>query len=110
MIEQDEQVDHDEELTLVPDHMADPTWFRYAVFIGTNTEGGESNKFYEVSIELLDDGRFLLRKRWGARPDFLTSGQTKDQHFINMRQALRDANQIFQSKIDKGYREVERGY
>ena len=82
----------------------DPVWVKYAEYVG-----GGSNKFYEVTIHMGDDGAFYLQKRWGARPDS-GGGQIKVEPFYSLASAQAHANDIFSQKITKGYYVTERPY
>ena len=42
----------------------EPVWVKYAEYIGDG-----SDKFYEVRIDMDDNGLFYVTKRWGRRPD-----------------------------------------
>src|SRR3954463_6461265 len=80
----------------------EPAWVRYAEFIG---EG--SNKFYEVRVDMDDDGAFVITRRWGARPD-TGAGQIRTETRHNMTQATGTALTYFTAKVAKGYREIPR--
>jgi predicted DNA-binding WGR domain protein len=80
----------------------EPAWVKYAQYIGNG-----SDKFYEVTIHLGDEGLFWLQKRWGARPD-AGGGQIKVESYASLQGAINGANDIFSAKINKGYRLVIR--
>jgi predicted DNA-binding WGR domain protein len=80
----------------------EPAWAKYAEYIGSG-----SNKFYEVTIHLGDDGVFYLQKRWGARPD-AGAGQIKVEPNQSLPAAIAAANDIFVQKMRKGYIVTER--
>jgi predicted DNA-binding WGR domain protein len=95
----------DDDLPVVPDEVAPPLWFRYCIM-----RGGGHDKFYEVRVDLDESGQWVLTKRWGRRPDHLTNGQRQVKVYRNMEVAIRDANEVYQSKIGKGYWPTERGF
>jgi predicted DNA-binding WGR domain protein len=80
----------------------EPVWVKYAEYIG-----GGSNKFYEVRVDMGDDGTFYLQKRWGARPDS-GAGQIKVEPYQSLNAATNNANAILKGKLDKGYRLTDR--
>ncbi len=80
----------------------EPAWAKYAEYVG-----GGSDKFYEVTIHLGDDGLFYLQKRWGARPD-AGGGQIKVESSQSLNYAIGKADDIFSQKIRKGYRVTDR--
>lgn len=80
----------------------EPVWVRYAEYVGDG-----SDKFYEVRVDLGDDGRFILTKRWGARPD-KGKGQIKVESYISLTSATGVANTQLASKLRKGYTMCER--
>lgn len=80
----------------------EPLWVRYAEFIG-----GGHDKFYEVRVDLDDDGSFVITRRWGARPD-TGVGQIKIERRHQVTQAQGVALTFFLAKVKKGYRECER--
>jgi predicted DNA-binding WGR domain protein len=80
----------------------EPAWVRYAEYVG-----GGHDKFYEVRVDLADDGSFIITRRWGARPD-TGVGQIKTEARHSMTQAVGTALTYFGAKIHKGYRECER--
>jgi predicted DNA-binding WGR domain protein len=80
----------------------DPVWVRYAELIG-----GGHDKFYEVRIDMDDDGTFWLTKRWGRRPD-AGGGQVKPEQYQSLNAAQSVGLDMLGQKILKGYREVER--
>jgi predicted DNA-binding WGR domain protein len=80
----------------------EPVWVKYAEYIGDG-----SDKFYEVRIDMGDDGKFYLQKRWGARPDS-GAGQIKVETYTTMNAATAMANDIFRQKVRKGYFVSER--
>lgn len=93
---------HDDDLPLIGDEFDLPVWVRYA--INTTTR----NAYYEVRIELNDDGRYLLVKRWGPLPDTLKGGNHKAQPYVNQHQAVAAANEAFNAKIRGEYWEADR--
>jgi predicted DNA-binding WGR domain protein len=84
-----------------------PLWVLYAEMITTGTSGTRHDKYYEVSIGLADDGRFLVTKRWGARPD-MGRGQRTVVAYHALEAAERYARDVMAHKIAKGYRAAER--
>lgn len=80
----------------------EPLWVRYAEYVG-----GGSNKFYEVRIDLADDGHYVVTNRWGRRPD-TGSGQIKEGVANTLPMAQRMALDKFALKLAKGYRECDR--
>lgn len=82
----------------------EPLWVRYAEYVGDG-----SNKFYEVRIDLTDEGEFCLTKRWGARPD-TGRGQIKPEYYSGLALATTRANAQLEEKIAKGYQVVARPY
>lgn len=80
----------------------DPVWVRYAEYIG-----GGHDKYYEVRIDMDDNGWFVLTKRWGRRPDS-GAGQTKTEEYVTINTATQAALSMLAEKIRKGYRECER--
>ena len=82
----------------------EPVWVRYGEYIGSG-----SDKFYEVRIDLADDGSFVITRRWGRRPD-TGVGQIKTETRHSIYVAQRVALEYFGAKVTKGYREVERPY
>jgi predicted DNA-binding WGR domain protein len=80
----------------------EPAWVKYAQYVGSG-----SNKFYEVTIHLGDDGLFWLQKRWGARPD-AGGGQIKVEPYTSLQGAISGADDIFYAKVHKGYQIVAR--
>jgi len=88
-----------------PDFRAEePVWVRYAECIG-----GSHDKFYEVRIDMGDDGTFYVTKRWGRRPD-AGGGQIKVEPYQNMNAAQAVALNMLNEKRSKGYRETERPF
>jgi predicted DNA-binding WGR domain protein len=82
----------------------EPLWVKYAEYIGNG-----SDKFYEVRIDLTDEGDFCLTKRWGARPD-TGRGQIKPEYYQSMSRAMGVADGQLADKLRKGYRIAERPY
>jgi predicted DNA-binding WGR domain protein len=82
----------------------EPVWVQYAEYIG-----GGSDKFYEVRIDMDDDGLFYVTKRWGRRPDS-GAGQIKVESSQSMSYAMGVANGMIEEKVRKGYRVTERPY
>jgi predicted DNA-binding WGR domain protein len=82
----------------------EPAWVRYAEYIGNG-----SDKYYEVRVDLGDDGLFYVTKRWGRRPD-TGAGQTKVEFSTSMLHATMMAKGALIEKVRKGYRECERPY
>jgi predicted DNA-binding WGR domain protein len=80
----------------------DPAWVQYAEFIGDG-----SDKFYEVRVDMDDDGDFVITRRWGARPD-TGAGQIKTETRYNMTQATGTALTYFMAKLHKGYHKADR--
>jgi predicted DNA-binding WGR domain protein len=80
----------------------EPVWVRYAEYIG-----GGSDKFYEVRIDMDDNGLFYVTKRWGRRPD-TGAGQIKVESSQNMSYAMGVADGMLAEKLRKGYRLTER--
>jgi predicted DNA-binding WGR domain protein len=80
----------------------EPLWVKYAELISP-----EHDKFYEVRIDLTDEGEFCLTKRWGARPD-RGRGQIKPEYFQSMSRAMGVADGQLADKLRKGYRIAER--
>lgn len=93
---------HDDDLPIIEDKYDLPVWYRYL----TNTIS--RNAYYEVRIELNDDGRYLMIKRWGPLPDRLDNGQTRVQPYVDGQKAIRAANEIVHGKLQGDYREAER--
>jgi predicted DNA-binding WGR domain protein len=88
-----------------PDFREDePDWVRYAEWISA-----AHDKFYEVRVDMGDDGAFYLTKRWGRRPD-AGGGQTKIEVYQQMQQAVSTAAAALAGKVSKGYTECERPY
>jgi predicted DNA-binding WGR domain protein len=88
-----------------PDFREDePAWVRYAEWISA-----AHDKFYEVRVDMGDDGTFYLTKRWGRRPDS-GGGQVKSEVYQSMEQAVNTASAALAGKVAKGYAEVERPY
>lgn len=82
-----------------------PVWVRYAEYIG-----GGSDKYYELRVDLTDQGAFQMTARWGRRPDTGT-GQTKVYDVTrSMGSATAHAEALFREKIKKGYRVAERPF
>lgn len=89
--------------TVTPDFRNDePTWVKYAEYVG-----GGSNKFYEVRVDMGDDGRFYQQKRWGRRPD-AGGGQIKVLSYPTLARAVGAADAMLAEKIRKGYRLTDR--
>jgi predicted DNA-binding WGR domain protein len=80
----------------------EPAWVRYAEYVGDG-----SNKYYEVRVDLADDGRYIVTRRWGARPD-TGAGQIKGEAWPTLQGAMYGAREHLSAKISKGYRECER--
>jgi len=81
----------------------EPVWVKYAEYIG-----GGSDKFYELRVDLTDEGTFQMTARWGRRPD-TGVGQTKVYDVTrSMGSATAHAEALFREKIKKGYRVAER--
>lgn len=80
----------------------DPAWFKYAEWIGQGHD-----KYYEVRIDLADDGQFVLTKRWGPRPDN-GKGQIKVETCQSMTSAISRATGWLDVKLRKGYKIAER--
>jgi hypothetical protein len=93
---------HDDELPVLPDKYDLPMWVRYAV----NTTS--RNAYYEVRIDLLDDGRYIMTKRYGPLPDNLDNGTARTQPYVNMSQAIAAANEAMNAKLRGDYYEDER--
>jgi predicted DNA-binding WGR domain protein len=80
-----------------------PVWVKYAEF-----QGGGSDKYYELRVDMTDEGMFQITARWGRRPD-QGSGQTKVYDVTrSMGSATAHAEALFREKIKKGYRIAER--
>lgn len=79
-----------------------PVWVRYAVLIDPR-----SDKYYEVRVDITDQGGFAVTKRWGRRPD-LGIGQTLQEIWPTSQAARAAANAIFAQKITRGYCVSER--
>lgn len=75
----------------------EPIWVRYAEKIDHR-----SNKYYEVRVDLADDGNFVVTRRWGARPD-LGKGQIKTEAYARQQTAQATANNYLSAKISRGY-------
>jgi predicted DNA-binding WGR domain protein len=82
----------------------EPLWVKYAEYVGNG-----SDKFYEVRIDLADDGQFVLTKRWGARPD-VGRGQIKPEYYITLVHAQNNADAALGGKLRKGYVLAPRPY
>jgi predicted DNA-binding WGR domain protein len=82
----------------------DPVWVRYAELVGDGHD-----KFYEVRIDMDDDGTFWLTKRWGRRPD-AGGGQVKPEPYQALNAAQTVGLNMLGEKLAKGYRETERPY
>lgn len=80
----------------------EPVWVRYAEYIG-----GGHDKYYEVRIDMADDGLFYVTKRWGRRPDS-GGGQIKVESSQSMSYAMGVADGMLAEKLRGGYRMVER--
>jgi predicted DNA-binding WGR domain protein len=80
----------------------EPLWVKYAELISD-----EHNKYYEVRIDLADDGQFVLTKRWGRRPD-RGVGQLKTEPYPTLTHAQNNADAALGGKIRKGYRVADR--
>ena len=79
-----------------------PDWSRYAEWVSP-----EHNKYYEVRVDLMDSGRWQMTVRFGRRPD-LGAGTIKCTTHPSMAIAIGTAQAQFDSKIAKGYSQVER--
>ena len=80
-----------------------PVWVKYAEYIG-----GGSDKYYELRVDLTDEGAFQMTARWGRRPDKGT-GQTKVYDVTrSMGSATAHAEAMFREKIKKGYVQTDR--
>jgi predicted DNA-binding WGR domain protein len=82
----------------------EPLWVKYAELIG-----GGHDKFYEVRIDLTDEGDYCLTKRWGRRPD-TGRGQIKPEYYQSMSRAMGVADGMLADKLRKGYLQCERPY
>jgi predicted DNA-binding WGR domain protein len=82
----------------------EPTWVKYAELTSM-----DHDKFYEVRVDLTDDGEFCLTKRWGRRPD-TGRGQIKTAYYQSLAGATSAAQTMLASKVAKGYRECPRPY
>jgi len=82
----------------------DPVWVRYAEWISA-----QHDKFYEVRIDMDENGTFWLTKRWGRRPD-AGAGQIKVEACQFLNEAQDKGLTMFREKLKKGYVEVERPY
>ena len=82
----------------------EPVWVKYAEYVGQG-----SDKFYETTIHFGDDGVYYLQKRWGRNPD-TGVGQIKVEPYASLQNAQAAAHGIFNEKIRKGYRIIERPY
>lgn len=82
----------------------EPSWVRYAEMT-TN----DHDKFYEVRIDLADDGLFYLTKRWGRRPD-VGGGQIKIESSGSIGYLMGVADAMMAEKVRKGYRTAKRPY
>lgn len=80
----------------------EPVWVKYLTWVSD-----KHDKFYEVRIDLGDDGLFYVTKRWGARPD-VGGGQTKIESSMNMSYVQRVANEKVAEKVRKGYAYTDR--
>lgn len=80
----------------------EPVWEMYAIYVGDG-----SDKFYEVRIDMDDDGTFWLTKRHGRRPD-VGNGRLIFENYQTMHAAQVEANDIFNAKLLKGYRATPR--
>jgi predicted DNA-binding WGR domain protein len=86
-----------------PDFREDePVWVRYAEWVST-----AHDKFYEVRVDMDEDGTFWLTKRWGRRPDS-GGGQVKNEVYQSMQQAVNTATAALAGKVKKGYVECDR--
>lgn len=101
--------DPDEGTTLIEDSAAPPLWHRYAVLVDP---ANNHDKYYEVRIDLEDDGSFTFTKRWGRRPDRYTAGgNTRRRNHggaHGMHVAQMEANATFAEKLSEGYVETPR--
>jgi len=80
----------------------EPVWVRYAI----NTSPGH-DKYYEVRVDMDDNGLFYVTKRWGRRPDS-GGGQIKVESSQSMSYAIGVADGMLASKKRGGYVEIER--
>ena len=82
---------------------APPVWVKYAELIG-----GGHDKYYELRVDLDDNGMFQMTARWGRRPD-RGVGQTKVYDVVrSMGSATSHAEALFREKLRKGYRVADR--
>jgi predicted DNA-binding WGR domain protein len=80
-----------------------PMWVRYAEYVR-----GGSDKFYEIRVDMDDNGAFQVTARWGRRPDS-GGGQAKVYDYVpSMGIATGHANELMRAKLRKGYCETER--
>jgi predicted DNA-binding WGR domain protein len=84
----------------------EPVWVTYAEWIDDDKN---HDKFYEIRIDMDDDGTLWLTKRWGRRPD-TGAGQIKVERCNTLPQAIAVANTMLGDKTRKGYRVTERPY
>lgn len=83
---------------------SEPLWVKYAELISS-----DHDKFYEVRIDLTDEGQFCLTKRWGRRPD-TGRGQIKTEYFQSVARAQGVADAQMNDKQRGGYRLCDRPY
>jgi len=64
---------------------------------------GNHDKFYEARVDLGDDGRYYLTKRWGRNPSQRRGGQVKQESYPTMTAATGACHKIFNKKLEEGY-------
>ena len=74
-----------------------PVWVKYLTWVND-----AHDKYYEVRIDLGDDGLYYLTKRWGRRPD-KGDGQIQVSTSLSMDNATRLADVKVGEKLAKGY-------
>ena len=79
-----------------------PVWVEYLTWVND-----KHDKYYEVRIDLGDDGLYYVTKRWGRRPD-KGDGQTQVSSSLSMDNATSRANAKVAEKVAKGYRNAPR--
>jgi hypothetical protein len=84
-----------------------PSWILYAEMITTGIDGIGHNEYFEVTIDLVDDGRFKIIQRWGPRPD-IGLGQCRVTMYRTLLQAESLARYVMVNKIREGYQPAER--
>jgi len=78
---------------------------KVAHYEGMTSGGAKSDKVYVVEIRKEDDGMFTVLGKWGARKKKRPNIQEKGT-YSNMTAASIRADEIFNKKLSKGYKDV----